>query len=213
MKPIVLLPTKNEAKSIENMVRRIRALNYPVFIVDENSKDGTIQKAKKLGVEVFQRECLGKGCGVIKGFKVAKEKGFDTLVLIDCDMTYPIEMIPTLLKESKKFDMVVGARPMKSIVFVHRMGNIIHSILINLLYGAKLTDVNSGLRVMKVKDFYKKLDAKGFDIEVDITIKALKQKLKIKEIPINYKERLGVSKILWVDGIKILLKIIKERFI
>lgn len=212
MKAVVVLPTKNEAKSVEAMVSRIKALKLPVFIVDESSTDGTIEKAKALGVEVFQRKGRGKGFGIIEGLEIAERKGFDAVAIIDCDQTYPIEMIPRMIGMLKEKEMIVGARPMESIVFIHRMGNMVHTMAINLLFGARLTDANSGQRVFWTRDLLGKLDAKGFDIEVDITIKALKNGVKIIEVPIEYKERIGISKILWRDGAKILWKIIKERF-
>ena len=134
------------------------------------------------------------------------------MVLIDCDSTYPVELIPKMLSILKPKTMIVGARPMNSIIFVHRIGNLIHSQSINLLFGSKLTDANSGLRAFWVDDLAGKVDANGFDIEVDMTIKALKQGIKIKEIPIEYKARVGRSKILLTDGLRILFKIFKERF-
>lgn len=211
MIPVVVLPTKNETKSVESMIKRIKALKLPVFIVDENSDDGTIEKAKKLNVEVFQRDGSGKGFGVLKALQVCKQKKYDVMALIDCDSTYPVELIPKMLSMLKKKEMIVGARPMNSIIFLHRLGNTVHSQSINLLFGSCLTDANSGLRVFWVDDLLGKVDAKGFDIEVDMTIKALKQGIKIKEIQIEYKERVGRSKILLIDGLRILLKIIRER--
>lgn len=212
MKAVVVLPTKNEEKSIEYMVRKIRKLKLPVFIVDEHSTDKTLNIAKKLKVPVYQRDGSGKGYGVRKAIEIASKKEYNVIVLIDCDKTYPAEYIAIILKYIPKYDMVVGSRKMGYIKFLHRLPNIIHTETINLLYNANLKDINSGLRAFKINKL-KNLDAKGFDIEAQITTKALKRKLKIKEIPIEYKKRVGKSKIRIKDGFVILLRIIKERFV
>ena len=211
MRVIVVLPTKNEEKSLEYMVKRIRKLKLPLFVVDEHSADKTLNIAKKLKVPVYQRDGSGKGCGVRKAIEIASKKGYDIIVLIDCDATYPPEYIPVMLKYFPKYDMVIGSRKMEDIRFLHRLPNIIHTEAMNLLYRANLKDINSGLRAFKI-DKLKDLDAESFDIEAQITAKALKRKLNIKEMPIEYKKRIGKSKIRIKDGFVILSRIIKERF-
>ncbi|MBS3097342.1 glycosyltransferase [Candidatus Woesearchaeota archaeon] len=207
----VCLPTRNEKDSIEIMIRRIKKLGYKLFISDEKSTDGTIETAKKNKVEVYQRDGSGKGYGVRKALEVARKKGYKVLVLLDCDCTYPPEYIPLMLKYIPKYDMVIGRRKMKHIRFLHRLPNIIHTQAINILYGAGLSDINSGMRAFKV-DKIGNLDAAGFDIEAQLTIRALKNRSKIKEVPISYEQRKGDSKIRVKDGFVILWRIIKERF-
>ncbi len=212
MKVVVCLPTRNEHKSVQFMIDSIKKLGYDVFISDEHSSDGTIEIAKKNKVPVYQRDGLGKGFGIKKALQTAKEKGYDILVLIDCDKTYSTEYIPSMLKYMQKYDMVVGARSLKEIKPFHRLPNKIHTLAINILFGGNLKDINSGLRAFKVNKF-KKFNSKGFDIEAEITTKALKNRLRIKEIPIKYKKRVGHSKIKIKDGALILWRIIKERFL
>lgn len=212
MKTLVCLPTKNEAQSIESMIKRIKALGFKPFVIDENSKDGTIEIAKKNKVKVYQRDGLGKGFGVRKALQVAKKHGYDILVLIDCDTTYPPEEIPKLLKHIPKYDMVVGVRPLSKIKLLHRLPNLFHTMLINLLYNGHLKDINSGLRAIKISKM-PMLSAQGFDIEAQMSIRALKKGLKIKEIPINFRrKRKGKEKIRIKDGFVILWRIIKEKF-
>ena len=211
-KTVVCLPTRNENKSVQFMIDGIKKLGYDLFISDEHSNDGTIAIAKKNKVPIYQRDGPGKGFGVRKALKIAKEKGYDILVLIDCDKTYPIEYIPSMLKYMDKYDMIVGARSLDEIKPFHRLPNKIHTLAINILFGGNLKDINSGLRAFKVNKF-KNFRSKGFDIEAEITVKALKNKLKIKEIPIEYKKRVGHSKIKINDGALILWRIIKERFV
>ncbi|MDP7179753.1 MAG: glycosyltransferase family 2 protein [Candidatus Woesearchaeota archaeon] len=210
MKAVVVLPTKNEEKSIEFMVNEIKKLNLDVFVSDEQSTDKTLEIAKKLKVPVYQRDGSGKGFGVRKAIQVAKEKGYDILILIDCDKTYPTKYIPELLKFFPKYDMVVGARKLNHVRLLHRLPNMVHTESINLLYGSNLRDINSGLRAFNI-DKMPNLNAKGFDVEAQITTKAIKKKLKIKEVPIVYEKREGDSKIRIKDGFLILSRILKER--
>jgi len=210
-KVVVCLPTRNESQSVQYMIDKIKSLGYDLFISDSNSNDGTIEIAKKNKVPVYQRDGPGKGFGIRKALQIAKEKGYDVLVLIDCDKTYPVEYIPIMLRYMPKYDMVVGARGLEEIKPFHRLPNKAHTIAINLLFGGRLKDINSGLRAFKVNKF-KRFRSKGFDIEAEITVKALKNKLKIKEIPIKYQKRVGHSKIRIKDGFLILSRIIKERF-
>jgi len=211
MKVVICLPTMNEIESIQYMIDKIRPLGYDLFISDQSSVDGTIDVAKKNKVPVYQRDGPGKGFGVRKALQVAKEKGYDVLVLIDCDRTYPVEYIPIILEQMERYDLVIGKRDLKEVRLLHRLPNKVHTLALNILFGGNLKDINSGLRAFKVNRF-RRFYSKGFDIEAEITAKALKNKLRIKEIPITYRKRAGESKIRVNDGFLILWRIIKERF-
>jgi hypothetical protein len=211
MKAVVCLPTRNEVGSVQFMIDKIKSLGYDIFISDEHSSDGTIKIAENNKVPIFQRDGSGKGFGIRKALQVAKEKKYDVLVLIDCDKTYPAEYIPVLLKYMPDYDMVVGARNFNEIKPFHRLPNKIHTLAMRLLFGGNLKDINSGLRAFKIEKF-KRFRSKGFDIEAEITAKALKKKMRIKEIPIRYEKRVGHSKIRVKDGFLILWRIVKERF-
>ncbi|MBI4439853.1 glycosyltransferase [Candidatus Woesearchaeota archaeon] len=211
MKVIVCLPTRNEGESIQEMISSVKKLGYGLFIADSNSTDGTQEIARKNRVDVYQRDGIGKGYGIRKAVEVASSKGYDVLVLLDCDKTYPPEEIPRMLKFFPEYDVVFGVRDMKDISFSHRLANIFHTQLINLLYGGHLHDINTGMRAFKVAK-YKGLTAKGFDIEAQMSLLALKRKMKVKEIPVRYLKRAGESKIKMSDGFFIAWRIIRDRF-
>lgn len=213
MKIQVVLTTKNEEESIGYMIKEIRKVGLKdIFVVDEKSTDKTAEIAEKLGVPVYQRKGLGKGFGVKMAIEIAEKNSTDILVLPDCDCTYPPRQIPLLLKFFPEYDMVVGKRNFEKVKPLHKLPNRVHTGLINFFYGGRLKDINSGMRAIKVKKFLNCVDAKGFDIEAQITIKALKRKLKIKEVPIDYQPRKGQSKIRIKDGFIILFRIIRELF-
>ncbi len=219
MRAVVCLPTRNEKDSIQLMIDRIKELKLPMFISDESSADGTVEIAEKNHVPVYQRDGKGKGFGMRKALEVARQLGYDVLVTIDCDCTYPPERIPGLLKAIEDgAGMAIGARDMKNIRPLHRIPNILHTLAINLLFfrflgrGNWLHDINSGMRAFRL-DRIKPFRSRGFDIEAEITIRAIKEHFRIKEIPVEYEKRVGESKIRIKDGFSILMRIIKERFL
>lgn len=195
MKTLVCLPTRNERESVAAMIERIRALGYDLILSDERSEDGTIAIAEGLGVAVHQRDGSGKGFGVRKALDVAADGGYDVLVLIDCDLTYPVERIPDLLAAMETADMVVGCRDFRKIAWSHRLVNYLHTGMINWLFGANLRDINSGLRALRVPAFHGQIDAQSFDVEAQMTVRALRARVRIKELPVDYRERGGRSKI------------------
>ena len=90
---LIALPAYNEIQSIGGMINRIKAMNKPVVVIDNNSNDGTAEEAERLGVEVYQRDEYGSGygCAIRKAMDVALEKGYEYLAFLDCDGTYPPE--------------------------------------------------------------------------------------------------------------------------
>jgi len=210
---LVCLPTKNEEESIQMMIDKVKKLGLDLIICDTSSTDRTAEIASKNSIPVYQADAMGKGSVVIKAIETAAQLKYDFLVLIDCDCSYPSDRIPDLLRFIPEFDMVVGVRDMKDIEFSHRLVNLFHTGLTNLLFGARLKDQNSGLRVLRVNKFLGLLDVIGFDIEAQMTTEALRNKLKIKEISVEYRKRKGKSKIRAFDTFVILRTILKERFL
>ena len=212
MRTLVCLPTRNEKESVQEMIDKVRALRLDLIVVDEHSQDGTLDIVKRNNVSAYQRDGSGKGWGVRKALEVAAKLNYDFIVLIDCDCSYPVEAIADLLKFAQEFDMVVGSRDMRAIQFSHRLVNLFHTFCVNLLFGSRLSDINSGLRALRVNKFNGLLDAAGFDIEAEITVRALKGKFKIRELPVRYHKRVGKSKIRYWDTFRIFKKIAAERF-
>ncbi|MFQ6111100.1 MAG: glycosyltransferase family 2 protein [Nitrospinota bacterium] len=211
MRAVVCLPTRNERESIEGMIEAVRALGLDLFISDENSTDGTLEIARRLGVPTHQRNGSGKGKGVQKALEVAEREGYEVMVLIDCDHSYPVDRIPELITYMSSYDMAVGSRRMGDIPFSHRLVNILHTQAINFLFGGRLRDINSGLRALRVEKFAGRVTAAGFDVEAQLTCLALRQGLRVKEVPVEYRKRRGKSKIRAWDTWVILRRILLER--
>jgi len=210
---IIALPTRNEALSVKAMVNQIRALGLEVFIVDSNSTDDTIRIAEEMDVEVFQREDYGtgKGCGMMKAMDVTVMKRKKYMGIIDCDTTYIPSDFNLFLPIAEDHDLIVGARPMKKIEFWHRLANQMHSKFTGILHSKKVMDVNSGMRIMQVDKFKGNLTATHFGQDAQMTSFALRNQLRFKEIPIQFGERLGESKIRIWDAVSIFYRIFSER--
>ena len=212
MKTVVCLPTKNEALSIARMIRAVRAVGLDLFVIDEHSTDETAAIAASLGVAVHQRDGSGKGWAVRKALEVARQRGDEVLVLIDCDCTYAPDDIPRLLQAMEGCETAIGYRPMRAIAWSHRVVNHVHTGAINLLFDSHLHDINSGLRALRVRAYAGLLTATGFDIEAQMTSTALRRRWRVAEVPISYCRRVGRSKIRAWDTLRILRRIVRERF-
>ncbi len=209
---VVCLPTRNEEKSMALMIEKIKSLNLPLFITDANSTDRTVDIAREYGVKNYERKYgVGKGSGMRTAIDVAEQLGYEVIVFLDCDCTYPPEEIPRLLSFLPEYDVVIGVRAKKNIPLLRRLPNLFHTLVLNVLFFSNLHDINSGMRALKINKM-KNLTAESFDIEAEMSCKAIKRKLKIKEIPIEYHERIGVSSVRIRDGLLILFRILKERF-
>jgi glycosyltransferase involved in cell wall biosynthesis len=211
MKALVCLPVYNEEHSIGDVIKHIQQQGLDLVVVDGQSHDKSVLIAQSLGAEVVQRDGLGKGSAVIKGMQIAVARGYDFLLLIDCDSSYPVrDLIKLTAFEAS--DMVVGVRQMRDIEFKRRVANLVMTKVLNLLYNASLKDMASGMRALKVSKFAGVLTAKRFDIEPQICSIALKKKYEITEVDIEYYPRKGESKIGILDFFDALWRMFKERF-
>lgn len=129
MKILVCLPALNERESIDGMIAEIKKLNFDIVVSDAGSNDGTDKIAEDMGVKVLRRSAPGKGVGVREAISFADSSGYDFLVTIDCDNTYPVNSIPELLAAAPGADLVLGARNYSKISNARRWANQIHNLL------------------------------------------------------------------------------------
>ncbi len=218
----ILIPCLNEEKTVEKVIHDFK-LHLPeaiLHVFDNNSDDNSKKIAQSAGAIVHDVKYLGKGNVVRRMF--ADVEG-DIFVMIDADDTYDISniknMINTLEKES--LDMIVAKRvsiEKSAYRFGHVFGNKIFSDLVKITFGKQITDLFSGFRIFS-KRFVKSFpgNSKGFEIETELTIHALEQKLPVAEMDCNYRSRpLGsLSKLNTIqDGLRILkviLVLIKDE--
>ena len=206
-----LLPTLNEEDSVKRMILNIKQ-NYQglLFIVDGFSTDNTVKIATELGVPVYSRLAYGKGSAIQKALEIAALHGKEYLLFTDCDMSYDPNNIMDILHDLDKYDLVIGVRPLKTIGSVsRRVGNVIATAIINIIYKGKVQDSLSGFKCLRVNKFKPLIKEDGFVVESLICLYALKYNMSINLVPINYYERVGTSKMSTAKGIKELIKLIK----
>ncbi|MEK6981902.1 MAG: glycosyltransferase family 2 protein [Candidatus Micrarchaeota archaeon] len=220
----ILLPTYNEEQSIGKSIDQIRELSksqaqtWRIVLVDSCSTDKTVSIAKeKMIDQIIELPIRGKGIALRKAFEDLND---DYVFQIDCDMTYPIEAIPSMVEklDSGSCDLVIGSRfrgkmetgAMKS---VNKIGNTMLNIIASTLYLHPISDVCSGLWGFN-KKAYKSINVTAihFEVECDMFAEAVKRGLKICEIPIDYRKREGQTKLSIKYGFIDSWHLLKKRF-
>jgi dolichol-phosphate mannosyltransferase len=220
----VIIPTLNEEKTIGKVIdnckkvldnRKIngKTINYTIVVVDGNSRDKTVEIAKKKKARVIIDERKGKGIAIITSFKKINS---EYLIMLDGDDTYNPEDIPLFLEKlmDEDIDIVIGRRIFQenSMTKLNRFGNYIINLLIRTLYKIDVHDSCTGFWGFKKKAYkdFANIDARGFDLEVLMIINSLKYNFNITEIETKYRMRVGDTNLNPVkDGAAILGVIIR----
>jgi len=225
----IIIPIYNEEKTLNEIVRKVQAVYLPainkeIIIVDDSSKDKSKEimhiLAKRYGnIKLFYHEKnAGKGAAIRTGIKNITG---DYMVIQDGDLEYNPHEFKKLIKPllSGESEVVYGSRVMGHIhgfkISSHYYGNLFLSFVTGLLYGQKITDMETCYKMMSVRAVKSvNLKANRFDIEPEITAKLIKAGFKIKELPIDYNSRSFEEgkKITWKDGVVALFTLVKYRF-
>lgn len=230
MKLSVIIPAYNEEATISEIIKRVKRVKIPIIkeiiVVDDGSSDKTAQIVRRLKkVKLLShRKNQGKGASIVTGLKNASG---DIFLIQDADLEYSPYDYPKLLKPimGGKSKVVYGSRfiGLKLVLFgksrtpfiSHYLGNKFLNFVTNILYGSRLTDMETGYKII-TREVYKnlKLTAKGFDFEPEITAQILKAGFKIHEVPISFSPRTYAEgkKITAKDGIKALRTLIRYHF-
>jgi len=213
----IILPCLNEEKAIESCLDEIKktikdnSLNAEVIVVNNNSTDNTasilsVYKKNFPELIVVNEEKGGYGFAYLKGLATANGQ---YIFMADADGTYSFSQIPNFIKKLEQgYDLVIGDRfsdkmEDDSMPWLHRyIGNPFLSFLVRLFFGVKIHDIHCGARAIS-HDALKKLDlyTGGMEFASEMIISATKKNLKITEIPIEYRKRIGESKLnSWADG-------------
>lgn len=204
---LVIIPAFNEAESIGNVVGDIpKGLVREVVVVNNSSTDETEANAKAAGATVLREDQRGYGFACLRGIAYAKEKSGedrpDIIVFMDGDYSdYPDEMddvVRPIIEED--YDMVIGSRALgkreKGAMMPQQLfGNWLATRLIRLFYGVRYTDLGPfrAIKFDKLIELGMKDQTYGWTVEMQA--KAAKKKFKVTEVPVNYRKRIGVSKI------------------
>ncbi len=201
----VIIPALNEQNAVAQVVSEIpKSLVTEVIVVDNGSSDDTFHAAQKAGATALLEPKKGYGQACIKGidYVIEKAKPEDIVVFIDGDYSdYPEEMKNLLLPiQNNDADLVIGSRALGeresgSMTYPQRFGNWLATTLMRWIYGVSFTDLGP-FRAIRF-DSLIKLGMKdtNYGWTIEMQIKASKMHMRSIEVPVNYRKRIGISKV------------------
>lgn len=204
-KVVVIIPAVNEEESIGKVVEAIpRPLVDTIIVGNNGSKDNTAEVAKKAGAVVVDESRPGYGWACLKGMEYASQMDEkpDIIVFIDGDFSdYPEEM-PNVVAPiiENDIDLVIGSRALGakekgSMTFPQRFGNWLATRLMRLFYRVRYTDLGP-FRAIKYDALMNLgMSDKTYGWTIEMQLRAAKHKLTYTEVPVNYKRRIGKSKV------------------
>ena len=202
---LAIIPAFNEENSVGNVVRDIPAkLVDEVVVVNNNSNDQTAVEAARAGATVLDEPIQGYGRACLRGIAYAqnRQQKPDVIVFLDADYSdYPGEMTalvtPILLG---RVDLVIGSRALGnrqrgSMTPQQVVGNWLATTLIRWLYGVRYTDLGPFRAIRFESLIGLNMQDKTYGWTVEMQLKAAKQGLRVAEVPVSYRKRIGYSKI------------------
>ena len=223
---LVVLPTLNEEAGLRATLEELRAVQGfpggatpPVLVVDGGSTDGTIAVAEEFGCRVLRQQGTGKGRAMREALAWAAANGYRSIGVLDADGTYPAGRLPTLFRLlDLGYEVVIGVRrpdhPAQTSLrdVVHRVGNGMLNLCAARFGRGPILDVCSGfwgVRSEVVPPLG--LRSNGFEIESELFVKSYRHQLRIVQIPVLYRERIGTAKLHAIrDGSRIFLSIVRS---
>ena len=208
-KIVVIIPAFNEEESLPKVINDIPDFVDEIIVANNGSTDNTPEIAKQFGATVVSENERGYGAACLKAIDYIKNKNlsadrqdYDIVVFLDGDYSdYPQEMcsvVEPIIKNG--FDLVIGSRMIgkreKGAMLPQAMfGNWLATFLIKLFWKYEFTDLGP-FRAIKYDSLLKlKMVDRNFGWTVEMQIKAAKQKMKTTEVPVNYRKRIGQSKV------------------
>jgi dolichol-phosphate mannosyltransferase len=219
MRVVFLVPTRNEAAGIGKTIDEIRKAGKKagiakpdILVVDGHSTDRTVAIARAKGARILIQKDRGKGAALIEAIATIPDNA--TVVMTDADSTYSLAPLQRMLGLSGDNTLVQGKRVINkgSMTALNRFGNIFFNGLVTFAFLHFSRDILSGFRVFKAGTFKSlRLESRGFDIESEMTLKAIKRGYRVIEVPCDYTEREGETSLHpFKDGLLIFKRIIRE---
>jgi glycosyltransferase involved in cell wall biosynthesis len=223
----IIIPVYNEKDTFKLLLEKVEQANFAglekeIIMVDDCSNDGTTDILKEFSNQykvLFHEKNQGKGAAIRTA---VKEATGDFVVIQDADLEYLPDdydkLLPLLI--NNEADVVYGSRfrneeNSKNFILKNKIANKFLTMLTNILYGAEITDMETCYKAFK-REFIQNITIKSnrFDFEPEITAKVMKQKARLKEVPISYNGRGHDEgkKINWKDGVHAIITLIKFRF-
>jgi glycosyltransferase involved in cell wall biosynthesis len=200
----VVIPCLDEAETIAECVHRARdvldgsGINGEVIVVDNGSTDGSGDLARAAGAFVVKEPRRGYGSAYLAGLEVARG---DYIVMVDADLTYDFGEIPRFVQElDDGAEVVIGNRMHNirpgAMPLLHRLGNPILSGFLNVLHRTNVGDAHCGMRALR-REVVPVLNLRtvGMEFASEMVIRATRERLDVREVPIELHPRVGESKL------------------
>ncbi len=207
IKPLVCVPTYNEAENIEKLIGRIieELPIAEIMIIDDGSPDGTGDIVNKLAVDEPRIHCLhragkmGLGTAYIAAFKWALERNYTHCFEMDADFSHDPKDLPRLLEATKEFDIAIGSRfyagklsivnwPLSRLIL-----SMAASLYVRVIIGIPLWDCTTGYKCFRRKVLehlpLHKVKSEGYSFQIDLNFRATRMGFKVGEIPIIFADR------------------------
>ena len=223
----VIIPAYNEEDSIEKVIRDIPSIVDEIIVVNNNSTDATSQNALEAGATVLSEPKSGYGNACLKGIDYIKHQKTETAIVVFLDgdySDYPEELhkiIAPIIEDN--IDFVIGSRVERfrekgAMQPQQIFGNWLATSLMRIFFKSRFTDLGP-FRAIKYSTLLSlKMEDQTYGWTVEMQLKILKQNFTYTEIPVKYRNRIGVSKVSGTikgsifAGIKILTWIFKYSF-
>lgn len=213
----VVIPAYNEEGAVRETITEIRdamdptGVPYEIIVVDDGSVDNTRAEAEATGVRVeYNQMNSGYGATLKRGVKAAE---YEYIAIIDADGTYPAHYLPDMLAKCRDMDMIVGDRgaAMKNVPLIRKPPKFVLNKLASFLAERKLNDLNSGLRVFRKTELipFLPLLPQNFSFTTTITLCMSCNNKRMMYTPIEYRRRVGKSKIKPMDFINFIILIMR----
>lgn len=188
---VAIVPCLNEEAAVAAVVRDLFAAvpGIEVYVYDNGSSDRTVEVAEAAGAHVRHEHRKGKGYVVQRAFA---DLDADTYIIVDGDDTYDVSALPEMLRllHSGPYDQVVGVRRGDAYRSGHETGNRVFNALVSRLFGTRVQDMFTGLRVLSrrfVKSF--PLRSRGFEVETELTVHSINLRVPQVEVEVGFRDR------------------------
>lgn len=203
----VIIPAFNERPSIEVVISEIKALNNSdgsnlvddIVVCDNDSDDGTGEVAEATGARVIRESQRGYGNACLAAISALEQP--DVVLFVDADHSVVATELPDLLDEIVAGnDLVIGTRVAdkqenNALTLPQKMGNLMASRLIRLLWGEPVTDLGPFRAISYDKLIELEMQDQRFGWTVEMQVKAIQAGMQIREVPVSTLKRIGHSKI------------------
>lgn len=202
---VVIIPAYNEEKGLPKVIRDIpKELTDEIIVVSNGSTDNTVQVARNLGATVLEEQQKGYGNACLAGIQylLGKERKPEIIVFIDADHSDHPEQMDKLIKPiiEGHMDMVIGSRALGkrepgSMTPQQLFGNRLATFLLKKIYKASFTDLGPFRAIRYSSLLQLGMEDRNYGWTVEMQLKAVKRGLKYTEVPVDYRRRIGQSKV------------------